>query len=128
MAIMMQGKEPTVLFLDDDPVRVPRFSREWHECNLVYVRTFREFRRYLLANEVPYVISFDHDLATREYSGEDCAKWAIEHDKIPKAVIVHSWNTEGAQRIANHFRDLPNGRFGPHNLVVKTFSWSEIHL
>lgn len=119
----MEEKEITVLFLDDDPERVPRFSRNYRDCNLVYVRTFREFRRYLGSHEVPDVISFDHDLGEPTYiNGETCAKWAVENGKIPKAVLVHSWNPTGAENIARQFNGLGI------QVVLRAFSATTPHL
>lgn len=103
-----------VLFLDDDPIRVPFFSGEYRRADseFIFVRNAEEFRTYLLNHSMPDVISFDHDLAeghytgqpTTERNGDYCAKWAIKNGYIPKHVIVHSYNPNGAKNIADRFK------------------------
>lgn len=102
------------LFLDD--VRKP-YDGSWD-----VVRNFDEFKSYILTNGVSDIISFDHDLDVTHYvstgymgekvafDGYDCAKWLVNHAdtnglELPKHVVVHSWNPDGAFRIANLFKD-----------------------
>lgn len=113
-----------ILFLDDDSNRIPLLPKSF---NLHYVRSPSEFMAWLEENGTPDIISFDHDLAPEHYvvgytsenegNGEDCARWAIENNFIPNRVIVHSWNSQGAQRIALRFKDI-----GHKDIFVKAFN------
>lgn len=78
------------LFLDD--VR-PAPDASW-----VVVRSYAAFIAHIKAHGVPDVISFDHDLGTRE-SGYDCARWLIEHRYRVKFWRVHSMNPVGRENI-----------------------------
>lgn len=113
----------TALYLDD--VRTPTDTipgyHPWH-----VVRNYEEFTKWITANGIPDLISFDHDLAEehsndyyrqllskgyqhpdyesyKEKTGVDCAKWLIDYSqetKQPlKAVCVHSHNPVGAANI-----------------------------
>ena len=68
-----------VLWLDD--IRKPsdpKFSI-WitvafgENVDVIWVKSYNEFVKYLTHNPMPYGISFDHDLGA-ELSGNDCAK------------------------------------------------------
>lgn len=106
------------------------YSREkW-----IVVRNYEEFVNYITNNGLPYLISFDHDLADEHYdpsmysgnyddvaknfkekTGMDCAKWLVDYcidrsEKLPKYVI-HSMNPVGAQNILsylNNFKSFQN--------------------
>lgn len=89
-----------ILFLDDERIRHDAFDREnadhevWHAYNMA------QFRKALDGNTFD-VISFDHDLGTKE-DGNDCARFLVEHKEPcwwPNQCVVHSWNPAGAQRI-----------------------------
>lgn len=126
-----------LLFLDDDPARVPMLPRN---VELHYVRTPTEFFNWLKENGTPDIISFDHDLASEHYqigytaeeyknfgnTGYDCAKWAVENNFIPSRVLVHSWNFVGAKRIFNVISDGCAGR--DIDFVVRPFNPYKPHL
>ena len=102
----------TKLFLDD--IRYP-YDPSWK-----VVRNFHEFKAFCDSYNPEgegLVVSFDHDLANEHYvssgytgpkiecNGEDCARYMIQSGIRPTAVIVHSWNPDGAKRIAQLFED-----------------------
>ena len=102
-----------ILFLDDMPERMPLLRRGEE---VEYVRNPAEFVGWLTRYGTPDVISFDHDLSDQHYtadggymnpdrppSGTDCARWCVENGFVPRIVVVHSWNPEGANRIARCF-------------------------
>lgn len=84
------------LFLDD--IRSPP------DDNWVVVRSFQEFRNYILNNRMPDVISFDHDLGVDEDglllpTGMDCAKWLVAEGFGINEFLVHSANPVGRANI-----------------------------
>jgi 8-oxo-dGTP pyrophosphatase MutT (NUDIX family) len=92
-----------ILFLDDDPARVPQLPED---AELHYVRSWQQFTQWLTANGTPDVISYDYDLTPSRHpkakgkdNGADCARWAIGRGFIAKTTYVHSWNWTGAERI-----------------------------
>ena len=116
------------LYLDD--FRIPSDSFEYIR-NLIYinkewkvVRSYDEFVKCIQENDIPDVISFDHDLADEHYgldvenieayqyiterTGYDCAKWLINHcidnkKELPKMILIHSMNHAGGQNIKSLF-------------------------
>jgi hypothetical protein len=110
----------TYLFLDDirNPIEAYSYtnytsfiSNEWH-----IVRTYDEFTQYIINNDLPDFISFDHDLGEISYStfwyddtvieektGFDCAKFLIEYcidnNKDLPDYYVHSMNPVGKKNI-----------------------------
>ena len=114
------------LFLDDDSSRIPQ-KLNWIELPFipyVIVRTYNEFVECITNHNLPYTISFDHDLADHHYqeyhranegdkkldynnykemTGYHAAKWLAEYCiernlKIP-IYTVHSMNYMGKQNI-----------------------------
>lgn len=120
------------LFLDDcrsvvdyiNYVKNPIYADyEW-----IVVRNYEEFCKYLINNDLPELISFDHDLADEHYeyvpddrlvipvdeakidyntykerTGYDCAKFLVDYChnndlKLPK-YLVHSMNPVGKENI-----------------------------
>lgn len=110
------------LFLDD--MRVPNITpneiEKWH-----VVTSYDEFVEWIKNNPLPYVVSFDHDLADEhvedfhkkysagsdqldydsytEKTGYDCAKFLLEYCqtknvKLP-LITVHSMNVVGVKNI-----------------------------
>jgi hypothetical protein len=121
-------EEKTYLFLDD--IRMPAAVGNYMmpiELRPMYriesweiVRTYEEFKTWILDNGLPDVISFDHDIADVHYdheakkesfeyypeTGYDCAKWLVEfclHEKLPlPEYYVHSMNPVGAENIEKY--------------------------
>lgn len=120
------------LFLDDirfpcdvsHYVSNPDLKKFYCETEFDIVRSYNEFRDYIIDNGVPDLISFDHDLADehyhpsmysgpevynknydsfREKTGYDCAKFLIEycmdHGVDLPHYLVHSMNPSGKLNI-----------------------------
>jgi hypothetical protein len=113
----------TALYLDD--VRTPTETLPgYHPWNIV--RNYNQFEEWIVANGVPDLVSFDHDLAEehindyfkqfaekgfqipkyedyKEKTGIDCASFLVEYCQkmnIPlKQCAVHSANPVGAKNI-----------------------------
>lgn len=94
-----------------------------------WVRNYEEFKEWVDANEIPYAVSFDHDLADEHYTpeyfwndyesskkfqdwkketytehtGEECAKFLIgyceSNNKVMPKIFIHSANPVGANYI-----------------------------
>lgn len=101
------------------------YSREkW-----IVVRNYEEFVNYITNKGLPYLISFDHDLADEHYdpsmysgnyddvaknfkekTGMDCAKWLVDYcldneKQLPK-FVVHSMNPAGTKNISSLLNDF----------------------
>lgn len=84
----------------------------------VVVRSYAEFVSVIEKNGLPYLVSFDHDLATEHYSkdtdpknytektGMDCVKflvnYCIENKKSLPAYEVHSMNPVGKSNMVSY--------------------------
>lgn len=112
------------LYLDD--YRFPEHSADtmWRRIkkdNIIYieqnwniVRSFKEFKNYIICNPIPNIISLDYDLDEYEYyventTGYDCLIFLLEYcklkkHKIPK-IIIHSANPVASYYLA-FIRDL----------------------
>lgn len=114
------------LYLDD--VRVPSDSYIGkHAEGWTIVRSYEQFVDAITKNGLPYIVSFDHDLADehvadfilnvrhegkidydkyREKTGLSCAKWLVEYcmdKKLPlPGFAVHSANPIGAENIRSY--------------------------
>lgn len=132
----MENKE-ILLWLDDyrDPFNKPdepahpylqMYCPEYvgQQDKVVWVKNYVEFRDWIIENDLPKHISFDHDLADEHYTpedryddyhlwlseqefkektGMDCAKWLIDYcldtnSQLP-TWTVHSANPSGAENI-----------------------------
>lgn len=89
-----------------------------------WVRTNAEAIRLLSERKVDG-ISLDHDLGLDHFTeeqiaadpellfgrgqavetGYDLVVWMIENDKVPPKVAIHSWNPDGARRMAQALND-----------------------
>lgn len=113
------------LFLDDDPIRIPN-RLSWIDLPLhdwIIVRNYKDFVKIITDKGLPFVCSFDHDIADQHYklcnnnddrsnidyskltekTGRDCAVWLVNYciDKelpLPE-YYVHSLNPCGADNI-----------------------------
>lgn len=105
--------------MNDTPFRV------WHDDirpapqGWVWARTNTEAERLLLENDVAE-ISLDHDLGLHGYTeaeieanpelimgrgqaeetGYDLVLWMIFKNRVPPLVTIHSWNPDGAKKMA----------------------------
>lgn len=116
------------LFLDDYRIPLNVYSYTKNQIYLLdwdVVTNYDEFVNYITNNEIPEVISFDHDLGDEHYTnnpnidyssfkektGYDCAKWLIEYCidnnlDFPKVIYVHSMNPHGSLNIESLFTTL----------------------
>jgi hypothetical protein len=78
-----------LLWLDDnrDPETSPylgKYVPDHEAYEIVWVKTYNEFTKWITDNELPLKISFDHDLADEHYAPnerwDDYNKWADEQD------------------------------------------------
>ena len=128
----------TYLFLDDfrNPMDCINYMRLRVDDSTMYsrekwivVRNYDEFVNYITNNGLPYLISFDHDLADEHYdpsmysgnyddvaknfkekTGMDCAKWLVDYcldneKQLPK-FVVHSMNPAGTKNISSLLNDF----------------------
>lgn len=110
-----------IFILEDDPARIMWFERRFRGHDVTQVDTCAAIGAF----KPPYdLICLDHDLGGRQMSdhednGEEFAKLITHPDSLawfnadpartPLAVIVHSFNPEGADRIAYTMKALcPN--------------------
>ena len=122
------------LFLDDDANRIP-CKLPWIELppyNWVIVRSYDEFVKTITERDLPFVVSFDHDLGDTAYqefhrahnadkiikyeniaekTGFHCAQflanYCIEHKLKLPLYYIHTLNSIGAMNI---FSILENAR------------------
>ena len=101
----------TLIWLDDernpDEPQWQAWQVRWSPIghigvDVVWLKSFKEFKLYLLSNPWPDAICFDHDLGLEE-SGYDCAKYlvnlCIEKDIDIPAFAIHSMNPVGKNNI-----------------------------
>jgi hypothetical protein len=107
----------TLLWLDD--IRDPFENEgEWlifspisNPYSVHWVKSMKEFVEWILTNDLPTAICFDHDLggdeetSKLEPSGFDCAKWLVDYcidndEELPK------WNVQSANPVG---KDNING-------------------
>lgn len=121
------------LFLDD--IRMPYEAGNYMypvELRAIYrleqwviVRSYDSFVKYITTNGLPYMVSFDHDIADSHYesdfknipelydtmqekTGYDCAKWLwqkmVDEENYTVRVLCHSMNPVGRENIINVFK------------------------
>jgi len=112
----------TLLWLDD--IRNPfigdwllQYSPDYYymetsEQQVVWVKTYKEFCKWITENGLPEVICFDHDLADRYYdnqtqtehtiwhekTGYDCAKWLVDFC-MDNNVELPKWRIQSANEV-----------------------------
>ncbi len=113
------------LFLDD--VRQPNDAFKYHkdyvylEDDWAVVKTYEEFVEYLSNNDIPEVISFDHDLCEEHYvykssdkipysefkveTGYHCLLWLILYCETKELALpeihIHTMNRAGYDNLSN---------------------------
>lgn len=96
------------LFLDDNPSRHQAFSRMTIGILTDHVWTAKECIETLLREEPYDCVFLDHDLGGQvfvtevEGSGTEVAQFiasSLPKERYPKAIVVHSWNPDGALRM-----------------------------
>lgn len=98
------------LFLDDDPERHDGFdiitTQAYPDAHVDHVWTVDEFRKAISLNDKYDCVFLDHDLDLQQdpETGTEAAEFVRLHlnlAKYPTKVVVHSWNPDGARRMAN---------------------------
>ena len=119
------------LFLDDKRNPYDVFKQtvnpiyEYNESWII-VRSFMEFKTYLVNNEIPDLMSLDHDLDQSHYlpinqkninyrdmkikSGYHCLKWFISYSRtnmlrIPD-ILIHSQNEAGRMNMEKLLKSI----------------------
>lgn len=97
-----------ILFLDDNPERHEYFKTITIGQDVTHVWNSQECMDALANNDPFDLVCLDHDLAGAYFqedkanSGTEVAEWIhykLAKDKYPKKVIIHSWNSTGAERM-----------------------------
>lgn len=100
-----------ILVLDDDLVRHESFKFHLFEHDVKHVYTAQQAIEEIEKNGPWDLIFLDHDLSDEHYSdlksehpgtGYDVAthlEQIKESSKIPKIIVVHSWNPYGSSRM-----------------------------
>ncbi len=96
------------MILDDMEVRHEGFKRRFIGCEITHCYTYDEAVA-ALTNDIFDLVCLDHDLTELQTCGYDDGEKcgydvalflaALEKNKLPKEVLVHSWNIGGARRI-----------------------------
>lgn len=101
------------LFLDDNENRHTEFRLTTIGCEVTHVKTVAEACSALALQHFDCAF-LDHDLqllkrGQAEETGEDVAKYIAQlpKEKQPSAIVIHSWNIEGAKKMAKIL--LPTG-------------------
>jgi hypothetical protein len=118
------------LFLDDWRIPIDCAQYMWQrkvDCTIFHenwdiVRSFGQFKNWIIKNGIPNIVSFDYDLADVEelkeelnieewfnlnenkvYTGLDCAKFLLNYCNDNKLnfpdYIIHSVNPDGTEEI-----------------------------
>ena len=106
-------KSTTLLWLDDE--RDPADQR-WQtyfpvpDAEIVWVKTYDAFVKWVDQNGLPDAICFDHDLGEQDKNGFDAAKWltafCLEHHKPLPAWNIQSANPIGKENIISILRSF----------------------
>ena len=101
-----------LLWLDDLRDPIVFLDQEYFKTHLVkWVKSYDGFVEYIKVNNLPDIISFDHDLGINddgtEKNGKDCANFLIEYcmdNNLPLPQYkVHSANPVGLKNISSLF-------------------------
>jgi len=112
------NKKSTLLWLDD--VRNP-FTSDWllqyapqyhyrtpYEEEVVWVKNYKDFCKWITENGLPTVIGFDHDLGTTK-TGMDCVKWCSEYcmnnNELFPDYVVQSANPVGKLNMISYIEN-----------------------
>lgn len=88
--------------------------------NFIWVKNLDEFKDYIIKNDLPDMVSFDHDIRPKNYYGQhetgaDVAQWLIEYCQknnlqLPLS-MAHSANKNGAQHINDILNSYQNNMY-----------------
>jgi len=102
-----------VFFLDDDKIRLKKAKPNFIGCEWFEAETAEDAIKVLTEHSPFDLVSLDHDLGGNVYcpsdevSGHEVAKFitTLPADKLPKRIIIHSFNPVGAQSMQHTFDD-----------------------
>ena len=110
----------TLLWLDDS--RDPFYNDgEWlifspisDYTDIIWIKSFDEFKKFIDKNGAPYIVCFDYDIDIEEkYNGLDCVNYLINHCKINKEIFplynFQSANSDGRILMAKQIKDYNYG-------------------
>ncbi len=120
-----------LLWLDDqrNPFKdnwVRDYSPVGVDCEITWIKTYRDFVYHITEYGLPNAICFDHDIENfhankstfKEYTGYDCAKWLVDYcldgDLDLPLFSIQSSNPAGKENIKsilnnyNKFRNEKN--------------------
>ncbi len=113
-----------ILFLDDDINRCRIARQMFVDDNFSEVETSKDAIDFLEKYSPYDIVCLDHDLGGKisvdsdEQSGYNVAKYIseMETDKLPKKVIIHSYNFVGAKRMFDILKNIVDVSYEPFNL------------
>ncbi len=106
-----------ILILDDDRLRHEAFAKHFASHEVVHVYFYTAFVAAIVNDDVYDLVHLDHDLEDYvdyepgfpsqgqvEMTGTDAAVFIarrLPQGKQPLRIVIHSWNSAGAQRMRN---------------------------
>jgi CheY-like chemotaxis protein len=113
-----------ILFLDDDSIRIRQARIDFVKDELSVAETAGQAIRMLEKNSPYDLASLDHDLGgniycpSDEVSGFAVAEYIskMHKEKMPKQVVVHSFNHDGAANMMQVLQGIVPVRKQPFNL------------
>lgn len=75
----------------------PEFA--YGEGEIIWVKNYDEFTKWIEENGLPNMIAFDHDLG-ETMSGFDCAKWLVDYC-IDNEVKLPKWTIQSANPVGS---------------------------
>lgn len=126
-----------ILILDDMKIRHEKFKLIFHKHNLFHAYTFKQAQDIIsISDNKIEMACLDHDLGDEDieiatsyydeygrkkyYNGADFAYWLSNQERsiIPNKVLIHSWNTVGAQTMKRYLEKVNNPKI---DILVKEF-------
>ena len=113
-----------ILFLDDDSIRIRQARIDFVKDELSVAETAGQAIRMLEKNSPYDLASLDHDLGgniycpSDEVSGFAVAEYIskMHKEKMPKQVVVHSFNPDGAANMMQVLQGIVPVRKQPFNM------------
>ena len=74
------------------------YSPIGREVEVIWVKDYFQFKKWLIKNGLPDGICFDHDLGEDTPSGYDCAKWLVNYC-LDNQVSLPVWSSQSANPV-----------------------------
>jgi len=110
----IEGLIMKILILEDDTARLMYFNEKFYRHELTMIENANSAIEYL-ENKTFDCIFLDHDLGYNNGFGADVASYLGEHPDNPNnqaTIIIHSWNTPGAQAMLAKLKNAYIAPFG----------------